>query len=380
MNQLNPPLTWYGPTTLDDLPGRLCLNPVHEQHAADLTFRDSDGRWWRPCRDGSWLRHDSTGWTSAARPERLEGSAPLPTGVASLTPIVGDEPLDDEPLSLGIQDGLARSVDLTLQSYRAGRLTSTMAELMLSRWMLLTSDGRVWTVGAQSRAWYAHNRNGWEVQTSQPKGPFITGAEADAIVEATNSPVRRWAEEGPFIPEAVTPSWLVPLPPASAPVAENSTATDHTNGEWVYVVGQVEVQGLYDSAVVVGSMHPGTWYLMKGEERGWARVADPDGRFEGWAPAASVRRQSDPVDPEPAPAPTEAVAVWTASHTVPTEGLQAWATPDPAGQVIANLAGGVELQIVERRADWAHVLAENGWEAWVDGRRLVLRNAPPQRR
>jgi hypothetical protein len=45
--------------------------------------------------------------------------------------------------------------------------------------------------------------------------------------------------------------------------------------------------------------------------------------------------------------------------------------PDPTGPVIANLAGRVELRVVERRADWAHVDAENGWQGWVDGRRLV---------
>jgi len=60
-----------------------------------------------------------------------------------------------------------------------------------------------------------------------------------------------------------------------------------------------------------------------------------------------------------------------ASHVVPTSGVQAWGEPDPAGQVIAELAGGVELKVTERRADWTHVRAENGWEAWVDGRRLV---------
>jgi hypothetical protein len=66
-----------------------------------------------------------------------------------------------------------------------------------------------------------------------------------------------------------------------------------------------------------------------------------------------------------------AASVWTATHTVPPEGLQAWAQPDPTGVVIANLADRVELRVIERRADWAHVDAVNGWKGWVDGRHLV---------
>ena len=66
-----------------------------------------------------------------------------------------------------------------------------------------------------------------------------------------------------------------------------------------------------------------------------------------------------------------AAPAWIATHKVPAEGLQAWAQPDPTGVTIANLAGGIELRVEERRADWAHVAAENGWQGWVDGRRLA---------
>ena len=85
-----------------------------------------------------------------------------------------------------------------------------------------------------------------------------------------------------------------------------------------------------------------------------------------------------PTEPEPEPVspPVQAAApTWTATHAVPPEGLPAWAEPDPGGPVIANLAGRVELRVVERRADWAHVDAENGWQGWVDGRRLVATGA-----
>ena len=89
------------------------------------------------------------------------------------------------------------------------------------------------------------------------------------------------------------------------------------------------------------------------------------------APSIQEAARPEPT-PQPAPPPVQPAApVWTATHTVPPEGLQAWARPDPAGAVVANLAGGVELRIEERMADWAHVSAENGWKGWVDGRRLV---------
>lgn len=100
----------------------------------------------------------------------------------------------------------------------------------------------------------------------------------------------------------------------------------------------------------------------------------PDGSLhhEDVAPTAAP--------PEPTPPPLQPLA-WAATHAVPQEGLQAWAQPDPAGAVIANLDGRVELRIIERRSNWAHVDAENGWKGWVDGRRIVAvggTTPPPQ--
>lgn len=69
----------------------------------------------------------------------------------------------------------------------------------------------------------------------------------------------------------------------------------------------------------------------------------------------------------PAAAP---VVAWTGTHAVPPEGMSAWAAPDPAGPVATTLAGGLSLQVRERRGDWAHVVASNGWSGWVDLRRL----------
>jgi SH3-like domain-containing protein len=35
------------------------------------------------------------------------------------------------------------------------------------------------------------------------------------------------------------------------------------------------------------------------------------------------------------------------------------------------LAGGLELQVVQRIGDWAKVVAVNGWTGWVDARLLT---------
>jgi hypothetical protein len=68
------------------------------------------------------------------------------------------------------------------------------------------------------------------------------------------------------------------------------------------------------------------------------------------------------------PAPPAAVA-FMPTHRVPPEGLPSWTSPDPAGPS-TSLAGGLELVVVQRLADWAQVRASNGWTGWVDGRRL----------
>ncbi|MDJ0952174.1 MAG: hypothetical protein QNJ81_00715 [Acidimicrobiia bacterium] len=121
----------------------------------------------------------------------------------------------------------------------------------------------------------------------------------------------------------------------------------------------------------------------------WVRVETPDEhrywvdgrRLEELAPTESPTvaepAPAEPVSQPVPPPPVEPTApLWAPTHTVPPEGLQAWAQPHPAGPVVANLAGGVELRVQERRADWAHVVAENGWQGWVDGRRLVAAPAP----
>jgi hypothetical protein len=51
--------------------------------------------------------------------------------------------------------------------------------------------------------------------------------------------------------------------------------------------------------------------------------------------------------------------------------MPAWPAPDPSVPPGVTLAERLDLRVVERAGDWAHVVASNGWSGWVDARRLV---------
>ena len=65
------------------------------------------------------------------------------------------------------------------------------------------------------------------------------------------------------------------------------------------------------------------------------------------------------------------MAEYSQTHVVPTEGLPAWSGPDGSVAPAANLDPGLDVMLIEEQGAWAHVRCSNGWEAWVDGRRLV---------
>jgi hypothetical protein len=85
------------------------------------------------------------------------------------------------------------------------------------------------------------------------------------------------------------------------------------------------------------------------------------------SPASSAGGYT-PLSGQPAPQAQPAAAAFAPTHTVPPQGMQAWAAPDPNGAIVATLGGGLPIQITEVRGAWAHVLCSNGWTGWVDGR------------
>ena len=87
---------------------------------------------------------------------------------------------------------------------------------------------------------------------------------------------------------------------------------------------------------------------------------------------ATARRP--PVGVAPVAAATAATAApgFRATHRTPATGADTFDTPGAAatGQ---RLDPGLDVAVIERTGDWAHVRCSNGWETWVDGRLLVER-------
>ena len=87
----------------------------------------------------------------------------------------------------------------------------------------------------------------------------------------------------PVIPRASRPA---PVEPPAAAEAPEPAALPY----WGYVLSDVEVVDLADHTRVVGSLHPGTWYLIKREVGPWVHVAAAPG-LEGWAARHAINRQ-----------------------------------------------------------------------------------------
>jgi hypothetical protein len=71
------------------------------------------------------------------------------------------------------------------------------------------------------------------------------------------------------------------------------------------------------------------------------------------------------------------MAEYRQTHVVPTDGLPAWAGPDGSAAPAANLDPGLDVMVLVEQGPWAHIRCSNGWEAWVDVRRLVVSAPAP---
>ena len=69
-------------------------------------------------------------------------------------------------------------------------------------------------------------------------------------------------------------------------------------------------------------------------------------------------------------------AAFTPTHVAPEAGLRTWATADTS-QPTAGIPSRLEVELAERRGDWARIVCSNGWLAWVDGRELIDIAATP---
>jgi hypothetical protein len=87
------------------------------------------------------------------------------------------------------------------------------------------------------------------------------------------------------------------------------------------------------------------------------------------------RRAAPPQEPSLPPLPPER-RPWRPTHIVPAGGMPAWTTPDPSDAPTVRIDPGVELQLLERSGHWAHIVCNNGWKAWVDGRDMDTLRRP----
>ena len=72
--------------------------------------------------------------------------------------------------------------------------------------------------------------------------------------------------------------------------------------------------------------------------------------------------------------PTQASTGFRPTHRAPGSGLPTWPQPDAADEALPDeqsLAAGLVVEVLDQRADgWAQIQCQDGWTAWVDGRRL----------
>jgi hypothetical protein len=65
------------------------------------------------------------------------------------------------------------------------------------------------------------------------------------------------------------------------------------------------------------------------------------------------------------------MTMFSPTHYPPDTGMETWPSPDPNAPSGPRLDPGQGLQQLEVRGSWSRVRRADGWEGWVDGRRLV---------
>ena len=61
---------------------------------------------------------------------------------------------------------------------------------------------------------------------------------------------------------------------------------------------------------------------------------------------------------------------FTPTHRVPAGGMDSWPRPDAQAPRGPRINEALVVQSTDRLGDWAKVVFDNGWSAWVDGRLL----------
>lgn len=129
---------------------------------------------------------------------------------------------------------------------------------------------------------------------ARPAGASPAAADAPPARSSPPAPSPEPAPAGRTAPGVEPQAVEVPAP--VEPSDERSAAAHRPPARpepidpfWGYVLAETEVLHLEDYSRVVATLHPGTWYLVKREVSGWARVEAAPG-VEGWIPRRALHR------------------------------------------------------------------------------------------
>lgn len=87
-------------------------------------------------------------------------------------------------------------------------------------------------------------------------------------------------------------------------------------------------------------------------------------------PTPSPAGPPPPMAAAPPPPPPPSAPTWVPTHTVPAEGLPAWATPDPSAPPVTTLDARLPVRLDRVDTGWGHLTCSNGFTCWVDVARL----------
>lgn len=207
-----------------------------------------------------------------------------------------------------------------------------------------------------SPAWEA-TRTDSEMVSRQRTGdghPAAVTAVTPRPLASAAAPTKRPWRPTHLAPEQGMPAWAVP-DTSHAPVARIDPGVElqllERRGNWAHVVRNNGWDAWVDGRVL--------------------KELTP--RVSPVPPARPIpHRVPDQSAHPPTPVPpVPAKRRWHPTHVVPDRSIPAWATPDAGRAAVARIDQGIQVQVVERRGTWAHIICDNGWEAWVDGRAIV---------
>lgn len=383
-------LSWFSTEELAGIASSITeLGPDEgDPGAPSAVFRDVDGAYWRAGASG-WAVHSEGGWRRAdAPPALLEG----PAALAALAPGL-KRPARAEAPERRSDDVLAFLRDTATdvsEAYVRGEISSEDAESLLAGHVVCDAGGVVWLPGCRSGRWYGFRDGSWSPADGPPdagsfvepgRGPRTCGScgresaegrfcpscgtelpeEAPLVwPERAGEAIAAFVEADTPLPEPVADPWDPP-PPA----AEEAAPSEPAPGQTCPRCGEPAAEG--------DAFCPNCGSALAGMPAACPACGTPAEADDAFCANCGTRLAAAPAEAAAAEASVPDLPAWAPTHVVPASGMSAWPAPDPTAAVVANLAPGLPLELVERRGDWGHVVASNGWTGWVDARLLEVR-------